>query len=462
MINLEASAYRMTEATPGEPDRRTVERGLERVLTSPEFEGADRLREFLSYVVNETLEGRGNDIRGKRIAEDVYDLGGASHGESTGVVRVDASRLRRRLEVYYAGTGARESLRILIDKGGYAPRFEEIQTPEQQRDPVTSLPVKEWATKNGITVPYWALFLLVVAAVVGGAIVLRSSNPQPEVDIPKPPDLTSFTEREILFEQSTATLKARNAAAEARNMMFPATEPWRVKAAQVLYEGAIKLDPSYFGGYAGGAQAATMIAGVSPPGPEREAMLEQARALAAKAIELAPTEAWSQSALAFLKFVERDFDEANRLSRRAIELDPQDLQALEMDAIIALFSGDFRRAVSSASPERHLDRNGSRFPWRNALGNAHFHLGNYDLSIEYLEAAAARGEPVSEINTSHLIAALQASGRTEIAASMVQEFKKTWPESRVDLLLRQIFQNPADAESVISRMNAVGWFPHLP
>lgn len=449
----------MKEATPEQIDRRAIEQGLERALASPEFEGADRLREFLSYVVNETLEGRGNDIRGKRIAEDVYDLSGVSSGESTGVVRVDASRLRRRLEVYYARTGSGEPLRILIDKGGYTPRFEEVQSVEQQPEPLPRLPLKEEAAKKGVTLPYWALFLLVGVVAFLGAMALRPSNPQPEVDVPELPDLASIMEREILFEQSKATLKARNAADEARTMMFPATEPWRVRAAQVLYEGAIKLDPSYFGGYAGAAQAATMIAGSSRPGPEREAMLEQARALAAKAIELAPTEAWSQSALAFLKFVERDFDESNRLSRRAVELDPEDLQALEMDAIISLFSGDFERAVTSAAPDKHIDRKGSRFPWRNALGNAHFHLGNYDLSIRYIKEAAALGEPVSEINSSHLIAALQASGKTEIAASMVEGFNKTWPESRVDLLLRQIFRNPTDAENVISQMNAAGWLP---
>ncbi|WP_093164441.1 tetratricopeptide repeat protein [Aliiruegeria lutimaris] len=447
----------MEKATQELPDRHTVELGLKRALTSPEFEGAGRLREFLSYVVEETLEGRGNDIRGKRIAEDVYDLAGISTRDSTGVVRVDASRLRRRLDVYYAGTGSREPLRIYIDKGGYAPRFEAHRALEQTPNPEPRLRPEGEPRSKGVTLPYWVLLLLIAAAIGGGLLSLRPSHPPVEVEMPELPDLASIKEREVLFEQSTATLKARNAAAEARTMMFPATEPWRVRAAQVLYDGAITLDPSYFGGYAGGAQAAAMIAGVSPPGPERDAMLDKGRSLAAKAIELAPTEAWSQSALAFLKLVEREFDEANRLSLRAIELDPDDLQALEMDAIIALFSGDFERAAKNAAPEKHINRNGSRFPWRNALGNAHYHLGNYELSIRYLKEAAALGEPVSEINSSHLIAALQASGKTELAASMVQGFNDTWPESRVHLLLQQIFQDPADAKNVIAMMKAAGW-----
>lgn len=45
---------------------------LGRLLKDAHLDGADRLRAFLSYIVDEELAGRGADIRGKTIAQDVY------------------------------------------------------------------------------------------------------------------------------------------------------------------------------------------------------------------------------------------------------------------------------------------------------------------------------------------------------------------------------------------------------
>ena len=42
------------------------------------------------------------------------------------LVRVDARRLRTYLANYYAGPGADDPVRIHMDKGGYAPRFEHV------------------------------------------------------------------------------------------------------------------------------------------------------------------------------------------------------------------------------------------------------------------------------------------------------------------------------------------------
>jgi hypothetical protein len=46
------------------------------------------------------------------------------------IVRNDARRLRRKLEVYYASEGRSDHLRIEIPKGGYAPVFIETAGPE--------------------------------------------------------------------------------------------------------------------------------------------------------------------------------------------------------------------------------------------------------------------------------------------------------------------------------------------
>ena len=51
------------------------------------------------------------------------------------IVRVQASRLRLRLETYFNEEGAAEELRIVIPKGGYVPRFEPAHLEEVSDHP---------------------------------------------------------------------------------------------------------------------------------------------------------------------------------------------------------------------------------------------------------------------------------------------------------------------------------------
>lgn len=429
-----------------EVDSETVANALHRVVSSKTFAGADRLKEFLQYIVQQSLEGRGDKILGKHIAQDVYGRLSEKDIATANVVRVDAGRLRRRLDVYYADEGAADPLRIRVAKGGYSPQFEVEPTPGN----LTKIPA--------VRVRPFAIGTAVLGSLALLAVYILRPEDDPDSGPQSiQPEARQYAERAALFEQSPAALQARNLAEEAREMMFPATQPARLLAALTLFEKAIELNPDYFGGYAGAAQASAVFGGLAPNGPEREQMLAKARNYAEEATRLAPAEGWSQSALALLLMFEREFDEANRLSKRAVALDPDDLITLEIDAIIAFFSGDFERAIASSDPELHRDRQGSRFPWRNVLGNASFYAGNYDEAAEHLLEAAASGGPVSEINTAHLIAALQASGRTQEAQKLVQEYQETWPDSRVEEFMLRLFQNPEDAEKLMAQMREAGW-----
>lgn len=436
----------MTELVDIEVSSETAAQALKRVLRSVEFDGADRLKDFLAYVVGEALAGRKSQILGKHILQDVYgkDFDGGS--ETANVVRVDAGRLRRRLDEYYSGSGNDDAVRVYIDKGGYFPRFEWIEQREPESTAEQPKPVVRFP-------PWVGLLLASVVVLVLGLLLWPGTRSSGE----SVSDATKRAARSALFEKSPGSLQAVNTAEEARRMMFPATEPAHIKAALALFEQAIQLDDTYYGGFAGASQVSSMLGGLSPPGPERDALLANARIYAGQAVDIAPTRAWSQSAMAFLEFVERNYDAANRLSIRAVELEPDDLNALEIDAIIAMFSGEFDRAIQSAAPEKHSNRQGSRFPWRNALGNSHFHLENYQLAIKYLLDAALNGEPVSEVNTAHLVAAYQAAGLVVEASETAQRFVETWPESKVDILLLRLFRNPEYAAKVIGRMQDAGW-----
>lgn len=425
--------------------RADISLALHRVLASSEFSEADRLKAFLTYVVQEHLDGRSQRILGKTILEDVYNKTSGAGDNSESVVRVDASRLRRRLELYYASEGASDAVRIHVDKGGYAPRFERLR-PRVQAASAPS--IRPFSGGFARLVVGGAVLGLVVATLV---IVARQDSV-----VSAQNELTPAG-RSALFEEAPASLLARNMASEARDLLFPATQLVRVSSARDMFEEVIRLAPNYHGGHAGQSQALAILAGLSPDPEARRQQLELSAEAAQRAVALEPTKAWSQSAAAFAAFVARDYELANSLSQKALDLEPGDRHAMEIDAIIALFSGDFERAISSADPVVHQGRSGSGFPWRNALGNAYFHAGDRAQSIRYLTEAVTAGEPISEINTAHLIASYAASGNIIKARDLVTAFNASWPDSRLEALLYRIFQHSSDADNVLDQMTKAGW-----
>jgi adenylate cyclase len=103
---------------------------LERILGSPGFDASARNRRFLEYVVEETLAGRADRLKGLSIAIDVFDRDATIDPQHDPVVRVEAAKLRRSLERYYLSAGREDPIRIDIPKGAYVPTFEErVQPP---------------------------------------------------------------------------------------------------------------------------------------------------------------------------------------------------------------------------------------------------------------------------------------------------------------------------------------------
>ena len=112
-----------------------VEAALERLLDSDTFRRSQRHRRFLAHVVGAGLAGRHDRLKEIIIGLEVFGrvLPGYDPREDP-IVRVEAGRIRDKLERFYDGEGAAESYRIAIPVGGYLPRF-------TRRAPVTSSPV---------------------------------------------------------------------------------------------------------------------------------------------------------------------------------------------------------------------------------------------------------------------------------------------------------------------------------
>jgi len=111
------------------PSSEEVRAQLDRILTSGDFNASVRNRDFLRYVVEETLAGRAAYIKGFTVAQEVFGRGTDFDPQLDPVVRIEASRLRRSLEHYYLTAGKAEPVLIELPKGGYVPRFEGVDQP---------------------------------------------------------------------------------------------------------------------------------------------------------------------------------------------------------------------------------------------------------------------------------------------------------------------------------------------
>src|SRR5213596_640402 len=71
-----------------------------------------QLAAFVRFVVEATLRGEGGRIKGYTIAVEALGRGEDFDPQTDPIVRVEAGRLRRALQQYYAGLGATDSVAV--------------------------------------------------------------------------------------------------------------------------------------------------------------------------------------------------------------------------------------------------------------------------------------------------------------------------------------------------------------
>ena len=88
-----------------------------RILASPEFQRAARLRAFLNYVVEKKLAGTPEDVTETLIGHRVFRRPATYNPGDDSIVGTEARTLRQRLERYFAAAGADEPVILEIPRG---------------------------------------------------------------------------------------------------------------------------------------------------------------------------------------------------------------------------------------------------------------------------------------------------------------------------------------------------------
>ncbi|HEV7248521.1 MAG TPA: hypothetical protein VGN93_16215 [Shinella sp.] len=117
-----------------------VRRALHAVIASDTFARSERLRSFLSYIVENELSGKAAQLKGYSIGIDVFGRSAGFDAGNDPLVRVQAGKLRKLLEHYYETEGASDHLRIRVPVGSYVPEYSIIEDVPETPEPLAATP----------------------------------------------------------------------------------------------------------------------------------------------------------------------------------------------------------------------------------------------------------------------------------------------------------------------------------
>lgn len=154
-------------------------------------------------------------------------------------------------------------------------------------------------------------------------------------------------------------------------------------------------------------------------------------------------------------------EDARRKSALAVRLRPDDPHIAEFDSLISLYSGDFERVIEVGERMEQATTGETGFVFRNAIGSARYHLGDYAATIVAFEQAIASGAPIGPPTLAYMMAAYENLGRHGRAQKLAAQYIDAWPNARFDLVLRRLFVETAHADDLIGAMRQAGWSPDI-
>ena len=114
-------ALRRSDAV--EPSADEIRLQLDRLLASVGFANAERMSGFLRYVVERSIAGESDQLKEYVIGVAVFGRDEQYDPRLDSIVRVEARRLRTKLDEYYAGSGRHDPIVIGMRRGAYVPDF---------------------------------------------------------------------------------------------------------------------------------------------------------------------------------------------------------------------------------------------------------------------------------------------------------------------------------------------------
>ena len=273
----------------------SVNAQLERMLSRPPLASSPSLTRLLRYLVEETLAGRGSEIKEYNLGVRIFHRNPDFNPRADPIVRVQTHYLRAKLAQYYAGPGAQDPMVIELPARTYIPRLplqESAAVPEPPAPDPDAVPNR--ATRSAVAVG------TVVVALAGFLFLGNSWRGRTAHQDPDAAAQDLYSRGRYLLDRQTGTALHQSAD---------------------CFRQITARDPGFAAAWAGLADALDYLVqyGFVPP---RDGM-EEARRAAQRSLSLDPHLAEGYVALAAItEAYDWDFKKAESQYRRAIELNP--------------------------------------------------------------------------------------------------------------------------------------------
>ena len=176
--------------------RDPLERQLARILNGRGFVSSPRMQSFLRFVIEKKLEDDVPSLKETSIGIAVFDRKPGYDPQVDAIVRVEARRLRSKLQQYYETEGLLDPVVIQLPTGTYVPEF--LERPVAEIAPAAgeavSIPQEHRSHRFWMFLTLWSA-VLVVAASFGGWTWARVRMEQAAQPVSRP--LTSYPGQEF-------------------------------------------------------------------------------------------------------------------------------------------------------------------------------------------------------------------------------------------------------------------------
>ena len=156
------SDHSITESSLPSPE--AIRLQLQAILASRPFATATRARRFLTHIVEQTLAGQTDGIKELVLGIEVFDRHADFDPKVDPIVRVEAGRLRKRLEEYYADEGSAADVLMEVAPGSYIPQFQ-----FRNQSPAFEIPVATAVPRRKLPVARYAAAFAALLLTAGAA-----------------------------------------------------------------------------------------------------------------------------------------------------------------------------------------------------------------------------------------------------------------------------------------------------
>ena len=255
-------------------------------------------------------------------------------------------------------------------------------------------------------------------------------------------------ERKNISDLHTASPEAWVLYRQGLVTVMPPNDLNRIEAARTLFQRARELDPTFAGSFVGESFShSAMVLFLATNSQEEE--LQQATALAERAIALDNRFGVAYAMLSFAQLMGGNLDASLANARNAIEIQPGEAFSQFILGMNLTIAQRPEEAITALQEAVHLDPLEPRTPYLNMLAIAQYVAGAYSDSEDTLEYNVERSGPSGPHMQVFLAATLGKQGKTVEAQAVAASVGQSFPNfPYMGWLERWITNEPLKKETV--------------